>query len=208
MCVNKNGHDKKNPRLDLSPKHVPDHPILYAVYTLFRAAVVKLFLRPRMFPSLRTPSGKKKKSDRMEAICLTLLAMVVCMDLRALLAATPVDEIKRDSWLGRSITKLAEIAGISYWRCKRAIGDMRDASFIGIWRVTVESEGQKKGRPSLRRLPEDFIKALGIWRPFGKLRKLYDQMVKEANEDMEEAQEAVQKLARLPQLRPRKPVTC
>lgn len=176
MPVNKHGHDKKNPRLALAPEHVPaEHPILYGMYTLFQAAVARLYLRPDVFPSLARTSSKKKRTDRMEAICLTLLAMVVCMDIRSLLVAIPKDKVKRNSWLGRSITTLAGIAGITYSRCKRAILNMRSASFIAVWQITDEVDGEKVGRPSLRRLLDDLIKALDIWKPFEKLRELYSK---------------------------------
>lgn len=189
MAVNRHGHDKKNPRLELAPEHVPaEHPIRYGLYKLFQVAVGKLFLRPDLFPSLARTSTKKKRSDRMEAICLTLLAMVVCMDIHSLLVAIPKDEIKRDSWLGRSITKLAEIAGITYSRCKRAILNMRAASFIAVWRVTNEVDGEKVGRPSLRRLLDDLIKALDIWKPFEKLRELYSEWNKRVLKEDEAGQ--------------------
>jgi hypothetical protein len=186
---NKHGHDKKNPRLTLAPEHVSDSPVLYGTYKLFEAAMPNLYRRPGLFPSLAKTSTKKKRTDRMEAICLTLLAMVVCMDIRSLLVAIPEDEIKRDSWLGRSITKLAEIAGITYSRCKRAILNMRAASFIAVWRITDEVDGEKVGRPSIRRLLDDLVKALGIWKAFTKLRDIYCEWTKgQAKKDDEAGQ--------------------
>lgn len=181
---NKHGHDKNNPRLDLAPEHMPDNPIIYGLYRLFQAGVVRLYQQPNLFPSLAKTSTKKKRTDRMEAICLTILAASVCMDIRSLLIATPEDKIKRNTWLGRSIAKLAEIAGITYSRCKRAILDMRAAAFIDVWRVTKEVDGKKVGRPSIRRLVDDFLKALDIWKGFEKLRKMYSDWVKgDAKED-------------------------
>jgi molybdenum-dependent DNA-binding transcriptional regulator ModE len=195
MAVNKHGHDKDNPRLELASGHLPSNPTVYGVYQLFKVAVVRLYRQPNLFPSLARTSTKKKRTDRMEAICLTLLASSVCMDIRSLLIAIPEDEIKRDSWLGRSITKLAEIAGLSYSRCKRAILDMRAASFIGVWRVTNEVNGRKVGRPSLRRLGDDLLKALDIWRPFEKLRKLYCEWIKRDAAKDDEAGQAKLRMA-------------
>lgn len=125
-------HDPNAPRLTLRIAVAERLPLLLQDAIKWAA---KLYSRPGLFPEItgRAFAGdadtrvRKRRTERLEAIVLVLIALLRRLDVRTFRVGD-----QRDDGLcsGVSIAKLCEATGLTEWRVGRALGDLEAAGYI------------------------------------------------------------------------------
>lgn len=121
------------------------------------------------------------------------------MDYRTHNVGTPYLEPRTGQcyWYGRSIQRIAEAAGISYWACKRCIQGIAGRGAMTLFDMAgTDEQGETYGRPSLRNINPDLFQCIGqkTWKAFKTAGKAASQLWKDAQETAQAALEAGQRL--------------
>jgi hypothetical protein len=153
------GHDPLNPRHAERPKQHKRRS-----YMLENAiSTVKNFVYTNyqlLLPGLKNKSGKKKRTDRLEAICAIL---TICLHYTCL--ATLRISKGRDSgcFIPPSLKELAAWAKLPFWRASRALADLEKAGYMRQERRIEERErGGYFSLNALRQFTKGFFYSLGI----------------------------------------------
>jgi hypothetical protein len=130
----------------------------------------------------------------------TLLAISLLKDYRTSNVGTPWQDKKTKQWywLGRSIKFIADVAGISYWACKRRIDWLvKRGGMSRHQQAGTDDQGVQYGRPSIRNVFSDFFQCIGekTWKAVKAAQETAYQIYKEGLEVVESIAETSERLA-------------
>lgn len=125
-------------------------------------------LEPWVLGIIDIPILRRLVTDRLMhlwgrlSMAKTLLAINRLMDFRTCNLGTPIEEKNGElHWLGRPISFIAKVAGISYYACKDRIDDIVEHCGMSRHQQTGNNQGKPYGRPSVRHMFSDFLESLG-----------------------------------------------
>jgi hypothetical protein len=110
---------------------------------------------------LLNPSYRKKRLERLEAICCVAQVLVYYTDFRTMQVAVP-QKGRADDLHAISAEKIVEVTGLRLRRVKRALGDLIKAKYLDVKRRCKEKGGKYTSIPSLKSLNKKFWYHLGI----------------------------------------------
>lgn len=168
---NRCGHDPERPRLFTAPKHHANRPL---ILRRIGERIRDYFRDPSTLPTLNAAnrSARQQRSERREACCALLQALMHYMDLVTLrvgipqadggMAGIPM-ETKRDAEGRALVIGLAERAGLTVRRAWRAIADLKKAGIITVHpRCAKIEDAVYKGFAAIRAVNHHLFNALGL----------------------------------------------
>ncbi|MGH8562736.1 MAG: hypothetical protein ACREXW_01095 [Gammaproteobacteria bacterium] len=147
---------------------VPWRQIAYveAVYDAARSELEQWVIGKTDIPCLRHYGGRLMHAVGRLSMARVILAMIQVNDYRTDTIAVPYQDQHSGLWYfgGRSIKKIAEFAGVSYWACKRRIDWIVKQGLMNrIEQCGRDLKGEKYGRPSIRKITDGTL-----WKAIGK----------------------------------------
>ena len=176
----------------------PEHVL--AVYKGLHDDTEGWVLGTKDIPALRhVENDRQMHAVGRRSVAKTLLAICLLMDYRTDNIGTPYLDPATGQlfWFGRSIQTIAQVAGISYWACKRAIqGIVNRGAMSRFEQAGTDADGRVYGRPSVRNINEDLFQCIGqkTWTAFKAARKTASNLWKEAQQAVQATLEAAQRL--------------
>jgi len=156
LSGNRCGHLPEAPRFYDRPKNHKRRPsILETGIRVLESAyhLPKKFLEK--FINLNS-SNRRKRSERREAVCSVSQVLLHYLDLETLHAG--FFDVVRNRFVGLDLNFIANKAGITVIRAKRAIADLVKAGYISLTRqFDKKDDGTFKGIPSIRQISVQFF---------------------------------------------------
>ncbi len=151
---NRCGHDPSAPRSFVPPEgHAKRPGVLRKIINGVRG----YFDTPGKIPTLNAVNGstRQQRSERREACILVMSAAIHYLDLVTLRVGVPQDD---KSFLGITMKKLAEIAGIGLRRAERAAHDLVAAGIMTVYPICEQvGPGEFVGRAAIRTIPSSLF---------------------------------------------------
>jgi hypothetical protein len=144
--------------------NVPD--FARAVHDALRVELAPWVLGTKDIPSLRHANEHLMHARGRLSMAKVLLAMSLFADYRTMNLAVPYQDEHTGLWYwaGRSIQKIADAAGVSYWACKRRVDWIVKKGLMSRFeQAGTDFKGEKYGRPSIRNLLE-----ATLWKSIGQ----------------------------------------
>lgn len=159
MSGNRCGHVRGSPRFYLRPADNKSRP------TVLEQAIEKLkdvYRRPKKFFNklvTSNSSSRQKRSERREAVASISQVLLHYLELSTLRVGFYADT----KFVYLDLEYIANKAGLSFLRAKRAIADLVKAGYIKVTRQFDKKEdGTFSGKPSIREISMQFFIDLGI----------------------------------------------
>jgi hypothetical protein len=156
---NRCGHDPEAPRAFVSPaEHRPRPGVLRKLIE----RVHGYFDHPARLPSLNAANGKarQQRSERREACILLLSSLIHYLDLTTLRVGIPCGD---GSFIGLTMDKLAEVAGLGLRRAERSLHDLVAAGILTVFPISTQiAPGEFVGRAAIRVIPSALFGTFGL----------------------------------------------